>query len=62
MAARAVARAHLVGLGRCSQSLRRRVVGHGPVGRRGGGDGRRGEERRALHDPIFLKMVRGWCL
>ena len=65
--ARAVARAHLVCLGCCSRVLRRRVVECGPFGQRGGGDGRGGGERRALHDPIFLKIVEfdfrreAWC-
>ena len=55
--ARAVARAHLVCLGCCTRSRRRRGGSRGPFGLRGGGDGRGGGERRALHDPIFLRIV-----
>ena len=55
--ARAVARAHLFSLGWCSLSLRRRGVGRGPIGRRGGGDGRGGGER-ALHDDRFKDSCR----
>ena len=57
VAARAVARAHLISLGGGSRALVRRFIGRGPFGQRGGGDGRGGGERRALHDPIFLKIV-----
>ena len=54
---RAVARAggsccspdQALGLGRGSCALRRRGILRGPIGRRGGGDGRGAGERRALH-------------
>ena len=51
-----VVRAHLLSLGCGSRALRWRSVGRGPIGRRGGGDGRGGRERRAFHDPIFLSF------
>ena len=55
--ARDESRAHLRRWGARSRALRVRGVGLGPIVRRGGGGGRRGGERRALHDPIFLKIV-----
>eukprot|EP00967_Tisochrysis_lutea_P091331 scaffold131134_cov30-Tisochrysis_lutea.AAC.1 len=54
VAARAGARVHLGGWVACSQPLRRRIVRHGPIVRRGGVGGR--GERRALHDPIGLTI------
>ena len=39
------------------RALRVRGVGHGPIARRIGVGGRRGGERRALHDPISLMIV-----
>jgi len=50
-------RAYLGRGGARSRALRVRGVGLDPVVRRGGGDDRRGGERRALHDPISLLIV-----
>ena len=55
--ARVAPRAHLGRWGALSWALRVRGVEHGPIIRRGGWGGRRGGERRALHDPIGLTIV-----
>ena len=55
--ARGEPRAHLGQWGALSRALQLRGVQHCLVVRRGGGDGGRGGERRALHDPIVLTIV-----
>ena len=55
--ARDGSRAYLGRRGALTRALRVRGVEHGPIVRRGVGGGRRGGERRALHDPISLLIV-----
>ena len=55
--ARAAPHAHLGRWGALSRALWVRGVEHGPIVCRGGCGGRRGGERRALHDPIVLMIV-----